>query len=60
MSKDKINFETLQLDDPRIPEDCKQAFQDTLGPWPEPGEFCPDAAKWAMAWLLATQNGSVK
>lgn len=30
--------------------------RELLGEWPAPGEFCPRAATWAMAWLTATQE----
>ena len=45
------NFETLQLDSPEIPEACREKYRELIGHWPEPGEFCPDAAKWAMSWM---------
>lgn len=46
-----MSFETLQLDDPRIPDLCREKSRALLGEWPAPGEFCPRAATWAMAWL---------
>jgi len=46
-----VQFETLQLDSPEIPELCRKKYRELIGHWPEPGEFCPDAAKWAMAWM---------
>lgn len=51
-----MSFETLQLDDPRIPDLCREKYRALLGDWPAPGEFCPRAAAWAMAWLTATQE----
>lgn len=42
-----MNFETLQLDSPEIPEACREQ----IGAWPAPGEMEPMAAVWAMAWL---------
>lgn len=51
-----INFETLQLDSPDIPELCREKYRALLGDWPAPGEFCPRAAAWAMAWLTETQE----
>lgn len=51
-AKTAIDFdETLQLDDPRIPELCREKYRSQLGDWPAPREFCPRAAAWAMAWL---------
>lgn len=54
-----IDFETLQLDDPRIPELCREKYRALLGDWPAPGEFCPRAAAWAMAWLTAAQESAL-
>lgn len=50
------NFETLQLDSPEIPELCREKYRALMGEWPAPGEVCPRAAAWAMAWLTATQE----
>ena len=47
-----IDFNTLQLDDPRITEECKQTFRQLVGrPWPGPGEYEVFAAIWVMARL---------
>jgi hypothetical protein len=46
-----IDFETMQLDDPRIPELCREKYRAVLGEWPAPGQMEPMAAAWAMAWL---------
>lgn len=46
-----MNFETLQLDSPEIPEACRDAYRAQIGAWPAPGERDPMAAVWAMAWL---------
>lgn len=46
-----MNFETLQLDSPEIPEDCREAYRQRIGTWPAPGQMDDRAAVWAMAWL---------
>lgn len=46
-----INFETLQLDSPDIPELCREEYRAQLGEWPAPGQMDDRAAVWAMAWL---------
>lgn len=51
-----MNFETLQLDSPDIPELCREKYRALLGEWPAPGEMDDRAADWAMAWLTATQE----
>lgn len=51
-----MNFETLQLDSPAIPELCREKYRQLLGAWPAPGEMDDRAAAWAMAWLMATQE----
>lgn len=51
MAEQTVNFETLQLDDPRIPELCREKYRSLLGEWPAPGEMDDRAAVWAMAWL---------
>lgn len=50
-----MNFETLQLDSPEIPELCRQKYREQLGHWPDPGEMDDRAAVWAMAWLMSSQ-----
>lgn len=48
-----MNFDNLQLNDPRITDDCKQEFRLRVGRyWPTAGEFEPFAAIWAMAFLF--------
>lgn len=51
-----MNFETLQLDSPDIPELCREKYRALLGDWPAPGQMDDRAATWAMAWLTATQE----
>lgn len=51
------NFETLQLDSPEIPEACRDAYRSRIGAWPAPGEFNPQAAVWAMAWMSKPDSG---
>lgn len=46
-----VNFESLQLDSPEIPELCREKYRQLLGEWPAPGEMDNRAAVWAMAWL---------
>lgn len=46
-----MNFETLQLDSPEIPERCREKYRQLLGDWPAPGQMDDRAAAWAMAWL---------
>ena len=48
-----MNFDNLQLNDPRITDDCKQEFRLRVGrSWPTAGELEPFAAIWAMAFLF--------
>lgn len=54
-----INFETLQLDSPDIPELCREKYRALLGAWPAPGQMDDRAAVWAMTWLSKPDASAV-
>lgn len=59
MAEQTVNFETLQLDSPDIPELCREKYRQLLGEWPAPGALDDRAAVWAMAWLSKPDASAV-